>query len=40
MFWEWGVGLGGDPTNDDEEFSVSVDLKCFRKGCGAREGAR
>ena len=27
-----GCGAGRGPTNDDEGFSVSVDLKCFRKG--------
>ena len=25
-------GAGRGPTNDDEGFSVSTDLKCFRKG--------
>ena len=27
-----GCGAGMGPTNDDEEFSVSADIKCFRKG--------
>ena len=27
-----GFGAGRGPTNDDEGFSVSADLKCFRKG--------
>ena len=31
MFKEEGVGLGRGPTNDDEEFYVSSNFKCFRK---------
>ena len=31
--------LGRGPTNDDEEFSVSVVFKCFRKGVWGQNGA-
>ena len=27
-----GCGAKRGPTNDNEEFSVSADIKCFRKG--------
>ena len=32
-------GAGRGPTNDDEEFFISSDFKCFRKGVWGRERA-
>ena len=39
MLYMNDLGLGRGPANDDEGFIVSVDFKCLRKGCGAKEGA-
>ena len=31
--------VGTGPTNDDKEFFVSAEFKCFRKGAGGRKDA-